>query len=164
MPSFTRTATIERSPGQVFAVLDDVNGAPRWMPAIKRIEVLTPDQPVGVGFQWRETRRVLGVIPMTFTIEVVRHEAPKAWGISFTDGKVRTGAAFTLAATGQGTQVTLEERCDDLVGKPKRAERIARMMERSDGDLLERLKRHVESSTPVEAKATKATPSRKAKR
>lgn len=162
MPSFTRSATIERSPGQVFAVLDDVKGAPSWMPAIKRIDVLTPDRPVGVGYKWRETRRVLGVIPMTFTIEVVRHESPKAWAISFTDGKVRTGASFALATAGQGTQVTLEERCDDLVGKPKRAERIARMMERSDGDLLERLKRHVESSTTVQPKAS--APTSKAKR
>ena len=156
MPSFTRTGTIERAPDQVFAVLDDLSAAPRWMPAIKRIQVLTPGTPMGVGFQWRETRRILGVIPMSFTINVTQHERPRVWSIGFTDGKVQTRATFELAPAGRGTRVTLTEECQDLVGKPKRAERIGRMMEKSDGDLVERLKRYVEATTEPPAGAPPA--------
>jgi len=170
VPGFTRTTTIDRAPAQVFAVLDDLQAAPRWMPAIKRIDVLTPDAPMGVGFQWREKRRVMGVIPMSFTINVERHQPPKAWGIGFTDGKLQTHATFELAPEGRGTAITLNESCEDLVGKPKRAARIARMMEKSDGDLLERLKRYVESTTeppaslpPAAGKASKPAKPKPAK-
>jgi uncharacterized protein YndB with AHSA1/START domain len=167
MPSFTRTATIDRAPAQVFAVLDDLQAAPRWMPAIKKIEVQTPDAPVGVGFKWRETRRVMGVIPMRFTIEVAKHQRPKLWGIGFTDGKLQTAATFELEPAGRGTSITLTETCEDLVGKPKRAARIARMMEKSDGDLLDRLKAYVESTTEppaaAPAKAAAGKPAAKGK-
>jgi len=160
MPSFTRTRNIDRAPAQVFAVLDDIQMAHKWMPSIKKVEVLTPDRPVGVGYRWKETRRVMGILRMSFDLAIDRHERNKAWGLGFTDGKVKTHAQFDLEPEGRGTKVTLTETCEDVAGKPKRAERIFKMMERSDGDLVDRLKAYVESTTepPADMPAAPAKP------
>jgi uncharacterized protein YndB with AHSA1/START domain len=151
VPSFTSTIAVRRSPEQVFAVLDDLEQAPRWMPAIKRIDVLTPGMRMGVGFKWRETRRVLGILRMKVVLVVTAHEAPRTWGLTFNDGKVQATATFELEPTPGGTKVTFVEDVEDLQGKPKRAERMLRMMEKQDGDLLDRLKAHVESTTEAPA-------------
>lgn len=172
MPSFTSTVAIDRSPEQVFAVLDDLDAAPRWMPSIRRIEVLTPGQAMGAGFQWRETRRIFGVFRMKVVLTVVQHRRPEAWGLMFNDGKVQATATFELAPVGGGaTGVTFTEEVEDLRGNPKRAERMVRMMQRQDADLLQRLKAYVESTTepsgraePVARAAPKARAAKSAKK
>lgn len=173
MPSFTSSIAIDRSPEQVFAVLDDLEAAPRWMPSIRRIDVLTPGMAMGAGFKWRETRRVLGILRMKVVLTVVQHQRPDLWGLMFNDGKVQATATFELAPVGGGTGVTFTEEVEDLRGNPKRAERMLRMMERQDADLLPRLKAYVESTTepvarppaegPVAAMAAAPKPKPKAK-
>jgi uncharacterized protein YndB with AHSA1/START domain len=147
VPSFTSAIAIDRSPEQVFAVLDDLDAAPRWMPSIRRIDVLTPGMAMGAGFKWRETRRVFGVLRMKVVLTVVQHHRPEAWGLMFNDGKVQATATFELASVGGATGVTFTEEVEDLRGSPKRAERMLRMMQRQDADLLQRLKAYVESTT-----------------
>ncbi|HUR26372.1 MAG TPA: SRPBCC family protein [Candidatus Thermoplasmatota archaeon] len=147
MPSFTRSIAIRRSPEQVFAVLDQLEQAPQWMPSIKRIDVLTPGMPMGVGFRWRETRRVLGILRMKVVLVVSAHDPPRSWGLTYNDGKVQATAAFELSTVPSGTHVAFTEDVEDLQGKVKRAERMMRMMERQDDDLLDRLKAHVEATT-----------------
>jgi uncharacterized protein YndB with AHSA1/START domain len=173
VPSFTSSIAIDRSPEQVFAVLDDLEAAPRWMPSIRRIDVLTPGMAMGPGFKWRETRRVLGVLRMKVVLTVVQHRRPETWGLMFNDGKVQATATFELAPAGGATGVTFTEEVEDLRGNPKRAERMLKMMQRQDADLLQRLKAHVESTTepvarpePAEeppAVAVAAAPKAKAK-
>ncbi len=147
MPSFKLSATIRRSPEQVFAVLDDLGEAPRWMPAIRRIDVLTPGMRMGVGFKWRETRRVFGVLRMKVVLVVTSHDPPRTWGLTYNDGKVQATATFELDETASGTKVTFFEEVEDLQGKPQRAERLLKVMQKKDGDLLQRLKAHVEATT-----------------
>lgn len=147
MPSFTRSIAVRRSPEQVFAVLDDLEQAPKWMPAIRRIDVLTPGMRMGVGFKWRETRRVLGILRMKVVLVVTSHDPPRTWGLTYNDGKVQATATFELTATPSGTQVAFVEDVEDLQGKEKRAQRMLRMMEKQDADLLDRLKVHVEATT-----------------
>ena len=147
MPSFTRSIAIRRSPEQVFAVLDDLEQAPSWMPAIRRIDVLTPGMRMGVGFKWRETRRVLGILRMKVVLVVTAHDPPRTWGLTYNDGKVQATATFELTEVPSGTQVAFVEDVEDLQGKEKRAERMLRMMEKQDADLLDRLKVHVEATT-----------------
>lgn len=146
MPSFTQTTTIRRSPEQVFAVLDDLQQAPTWMPAIRRIDVLTPGMRMGVGFRWRETRRVFGILRMKFVLVVSQHDPPRTWGLTFNDGKIQATATFELTPTASGTQVTFVEEVEDLLGKG-RAERTLKSMEKQDRDLLARLKAHLEATT-----------------
>jgi uncharacterized protein YndB with AHSA1/START domain len=147
VPSFTRSIVVRRSPEQVFAVLDDLEQAPQWMPAIRRIDILTPGMRMGAGFKWRETRRIFGVFPFKVVLTVVAHHQPETWGLMFNDGKVQATATFELAALPAGTQVTFVEEVEDLQGKPGRAERTMRRMEKQDDDLLDRLKAHVERTT-----------------
>ena len=150
MPGFERAATIDRPPRQVYAALDDIHGARQWMPAIRKVEVLTPGFAVDVGYRWRETRAVWGIFRMSAELEVVAHDAPRTWGVKFEDRRLRMTATFELAPSGTGTLITLREDVEDLQGKPKRAERTAAWMEKADGDLLLRLKAHVESQ-PIKA-------------
>jgi uncharacterized protein YndB with AHSA1/START domain len=147
VPSFTRSIAIRRSPEQVFAVLNDLEQAKAWMPAIRRIDVLTPGMRMGVGFKWRETRRVLGILRVKVVLVVTAHDPPRTWGLTYNDGKVQATATFELAGVPSGTQVAFVEEVEELQGKPGRAERMARAMERQDGDLLDRLKAHVEATT-----------------
>jgi uncharacterized protein YndB with AHSA1/START domain len=159
VPSFTTRATIDRSPEQVFAVLDDLEAAPRWMPSIRRIDVLTPGMAMGAGFKWRETRAIFGILRMKVVLTLVRHERPAAWGLMFNDGKVQANATFELSPSGDGgTDVVFTEEVEDLRGNPKRAERMMRMMQKQDADLLQRLKAYVESTTEPAARAALVTP------
>lgn len=48
---------IQAPADRVFAALTDLDGAIGWMPALVRIEKLTPG-PVSVGSRWREVRRM----------------------------------------------------------------------------------------------------------
>ena len=147
MPSFTRSIAIRRSPEQVFAVLDDLEQATSWMPSIRRIDILTPGMRKGVGFKWRETRRVFGFIPVKVVLVITAHDPGRTWGLTYNDGKVQASAVFELTETPGGTNVVFLEEVEDLQGKPERAERMARMMEKQDGDLLDRLKAYVERMT-----------------
>jgi uncharacterized protein YndB with AHSA1/START domain len=153
VPSFTRRVAIGRSPEQVFAVLDDLEAARRWMPAIRRIDVLTPGMPMGAGFKWRETRRAFGVLRLKVVLTVVQHHRPSTWGLMSNDGKVQATATFELEPAGGGTEVTLTVEAEDLRGDPRRAERTIRLMERQDAGALERLKAYVESTTEPPARA-----------
>lgn len=145
MPGFERAATIDRPPAQVYAVLDDIQGARAWMPAIRKVEVLTPGFAVDVGYRWRETRRVMGIFRMSADLEVAEHEPPHRWGLKYEDKTMRAMARFRLEPSGRGTLITLREDLEDLRGNAKRAQRMAKWMEKSDDDLLLRLKAHVES-------------------
>lgn len=57
MPRLTLTTTIQAPLATVFAACCDVTKAPERIPAIKKVELLTPG-PIAVGTQFKETRRV----------------------------------------------------------------------------------------------------------
>lgn len=145
MPGFERAATIDRPPSQVYAALDDIHAARNWMPAIRRIEVLTPSDAVDVGFRWRETRKVMGIFRMSAELEITEHDPPRRWGLTYEDRKLRATATFELARNESGTLITMRQDVEDLQGKAKRAHRMAAWMENADDDLLLRLKAYVES-------------------
>jgi uncharacterized protein YndB with AHSA1/START domain len=163
MPMFTRSRSVARSPEQVFAVLDDRRQAPAWMPRIKSITVLTPDQPVGVGYSWRETSRLFGVLPVSVTLTVAEHDPPHRWGLVCDDGKTRARASFRLSPIDGGTHIEFNESVEDLQGRPKRAEAMLRRIERQDRDLLERLGGHLEATTRSDRPRAVA-PAKKAKK
>lgn len=145
MATFSSSLVIDRTPRQVYAVLDDVAAAPRWMPAIKKIEVTTPDQSMGVGFRWKETRKIFGPFRMTLELGVTQHQPPTLWQLTFDDGKTWAQATFRLKPHGAGTHIDYILENHDLRGNKKREERMGRMMEKSDRELLQRLKAYVES-------------------
>lgn len=154
MPSFTRTATIDAPPSRVFATLTDLDQAPLIMPDLVKVEPLTPG-PLAKGHQWRETRRmkILGFIPLrtSATIEVDDIVPERRYRTVADDGCNRAAYTFDLSPTDRGKQTKVqllgEFKCvGKHEGNEKMAARMARFCEKADGDLLERLKAHVESS------------------
>jgi uncharacterized protein YndB with AHSA1/START domain len=57
--TFSTAVYIEAPPPVVFEALGNLDTAGQWLPNLVRIEKLTPP-PVGVGSEWRETRKVFG--------------------------------------------------------------------------------------------------------
>ena len=161
MPGFERAATIDRPPSQVFAVLDDVQHCGRWMRAVRKVEVLTPTFAVDVGYRWRETRRVLGILRVRMELEIKEHDPPRRWGLEYNDGKTQAIATFTLEPVDGGTLVTLREDVVALDGNERRVARMARRIEKADANLLRDLKAYVETLPREEPAA--ATAAKKAR-
>jgi uncharacterized protein YndB with AHSA1/START domain len=57
--SFDTVLVISASPERVFSTMTDLDGWSTWMKGLVRVEKLT-DGPVGVGTEWRETRKMMG--------------------------------------------------------------------------------------------------------
>ena len=60
MPSVIVTRSIAAPPQAVWAAVSDFEHAPQRVSAIKRLEILTPQRPVGAGMRFRETRVMFG--------------------------------------------------------------------------------------------------------
>ena len=54
----SRTTTA--SPNEVWSIITDLERSPTVISGIDAVEILTPDQPFGVGTTWRETRTMFG--------------------------------------------------------------------------------------------------------
>jgi carbon monoxide dehydrogenase subunit G len=93
MARFILSKSVAAPPAAVFAVLTDSERIQAAVPAIKRIEKLTPG-PFGVGTQLRETRVMFGR-EATETFEVTAFEPARL---------------FTLSAVSCGTEFHCEHR------------------------------------------------------
>ncbi|MFC4495382.1 SRPBCC family protein [Streptomyces ovatisporus] len=58
-PQVTVERRVAAPADRVWAVLTDIEGSPRVISGIDKVEMLS-DGPFGVGTRWRETRRMLG--------------------------------------------------------------------------------------------------------
>ena len=111
MPGFDLTQTVAAPQPAVFAAFTDFANAPKRIPDILRVEVLTPG-PVGVGTAFKETRKMFGK-ECTETMTVTAFEPGKlvelsagSCGAVFTTrftfepdgGKTRVGVAFRSTA------------------------------------------------------------------
>src|SRR5437899_12939700 len=104
--AFTRTAMIAASPERVFSVLSDPASAQRWMPAIQRIDSVSPG-PFGRGTSWQETRKA-GNRMMQSTISVSSYQPPSALGLHVEAKAVKGDVIFRLTPKSAGTEVTYE--------------------------------------------------------
>ncbi|HLQ42400.1 MAG TPA: SRPBCC family protein, partial [Thermoplasmata archaeon] len=77
--SFTRTAMIAANPERVFSVLSDLGSSRQWMPAIQRIDGVSPG-PFRLGTSWQETRKA-GKRMMQSTLTVSSFEPPSKLGL-----------------------------------------------------------------------------------
>lgn len=78
-------APVER----VFHVFTDIDGAPKWLPNLIKIEKLTPG-PFAKGTQWRETRKMFGKAA-TETFEVTAFEPGRGFELFIDGSKGATG-------------------------------------------------------------------------
>src|SRR5213594_2267053 len=129
--AFTRTAMIAASPERVFSVLSDPAGAQRWMPAIQRIDSVSPG-PFRLGTSWQETRKAGNRI-MQSTIGV--HVEAKA---------MKGDLSFRLMPKPAGTEVTYEAQMWGKGLMRLMTGTINWMMAAEDNDILDRLRTQVD--------------------
>src|SRR5690606_37390928 len=80
MPKIEVSRSVNAPPATVFEMLTDLEGAPRRIPAIQKIEMLTPG-PVGVGTRFRETRVMFGR-EASETMEFVAFEPGRSYTVT----------------------------------------------------------------------------------
>ena len=142
--SFTRTAVIRASPDRVFSVLSDLGRSQQWMPAIEKIENVTPG-PFRQGTSWQETRKA-GKRTMQSTLSVAAFNPPTRLGLHV-EGKVMTGdLSFTLAPKAGSTEVTYEAQMSGKGLMRLMTGTMNRMMAEEDNDILDRLRSQVEGA------------------
>src|SRR5262245_14688938 len=90
-------------PEVMFDRLTDFARAPERIPAIKRVEVLTPG-PVGVGTKFRETRMMFKR-EATEQMEVVAFDRPKLVELRAISCGAEYRSTFRVAPDGTGTRL-----------------------------------------------------------
>ena len=137
-------ASIPATPDQVFSVLADLNQAPQWMPAVRKIERLD-DRPFGVGTSWRETRTA-GKRTMESTIRVVACEPGSKLAMRVESDAMEGDLQFSLRPTGPGTEVSYRAEMKGRGFMRLMTGTINKMMAEEDENLLQRLEAQVAKS------------------
>jgi len=91
---------IHATPEQVWSVLADVEGQPRWMHDMKSVRLTTPP-PIGVGTQGESTVRVFGVAT-TDPVTITEFEPPTRFALRH-EGAVSGSGVITLEPGADGT-------------------------------------------------------------
>ena len=140
--SFTRTAVIPATPDRVFSILADLEQTKQWMPAVQRIEAVTPG-PFRLGTGWKETRKA-GNRMLESAIRVASFEPPSRLELEVDSRVMKGQMSFTLAPKEGGTEV---QYAAQMVGKGLfrlMSGTMNRMMAAEDSDILDRLRGQVE--------------------
>jgi len=147
---FASQYRIEAPAQKVFGALTNLEGAREWMPNFISIERLD-DGEVGVGTQWRETRKMFGR-ESTEVFEITHCEAPKRVDV-FVDGckgsskKGEYHFRYDLTPQGAATDLRMHGRIEvegwfaNLMGKLF-AGSFKKMCDKD----MKALKRYIESS------------------
>jgi len=143
MARYELSEKICRAPEDVFRFVADVRNAPKWVPGIKRIDVIT-DGPVGLGSKLREIRQVrqrTGSVEM----EVTEFEPHERYGVSFMMGSYSASYQYRFLPEGTGTHA--EFTCYVTANGLRRvlAPLIAMAMKRQDSGQMKMLKREIEN-------------------
>jgi uncharacterized membrane protein len=108
MAAIVSSVTINRSQGDVWAYMDDLERHHEWQGQIQSTEVLT-DGPVGVGTRAAEMRKMPLGPAQKMTYEITAYDAPRTITFQFVDGPVRPIGTVTAEAIGDAqTRVTVE--------------------------------------------------------
>ena len=152
MQTFRREVSVNATPTKVFGALTDLSQCRQFMPDMVAMELLTAGK-FGVGTQWRETRKIkiLGFFPIkaTAVIEVDAFEKNKLLGTVARDDCNWARYEFRVSKTGKSSHVVMEGQFKGIgkyQGNDKLAKRLGKYCELADGDLLDRLKEHLESA------------------
>lgn len=97
-------ALVGASRDEVWQLLDDLAGMPRWAPGVRGV---TASGASGPGTVYRERFTVVGV-PQTREWEVTEHRRPARQVRVARDGGVERSAVLGLDARGSGTRLRVE--------------------------------------------------------
>lgn len=138
-----RQAKINRPREEVWTFMTALENSPKWIEGVKETKQITPG-PMGPGSKIQETR-TLGRYTETFEIEVREFEPPRKYSAAAKAGRAEFVYTFELADAEGATDITMHARArgEGLVAKLFLGIGF-RMMEKHDGDQLERLKTAVE--------------------
>jgi hypothetical protein len=105
MASIQLSKAIAADPARVFALASDLPNAPKFIPGIKRMEMLTSG-PVGKGTKFRETRIMFGK-EATETMEMIEFEPGKSYSIGCESCGVRYLTRMDFKPEGAWTRVEM---------------------------------------------------------
>jgi len=156
--TLTKHASINRTPEQINQWLSDWDHIRAWMgPSLVSIEMLSdhdPDAPMCAGMRFRETRK-MGKMNAKAVVEIQRHEIDSGTlhhCALFDDGCNRMIAEYIYKPNDDGTAATWTIRnapnkwwtkAMSVVTGPM----MIKMMEKCEGDHLDKLKALVEDET-----------------
>ncbi len=109
MRTISLTKRINADPRTVFDISTDVPNFSKVVPAVKRIEVLTPG-PVGKGTRFRETRVMFGK-EATETLEFTEFNPPGGYTIGCTSCGVEYRFRFNIRGDAGATDLTMTMDC-----------------------------------------------------
>ena len=137
---------ISASPERVFAVASDFANAPKAIPGILRVEMLTPG-PVGVGSRFRETRKMFGK-EASEEMTVAEIEPPRRYLLTAESHGSRYRTEFRFEPAAAGTEVVMTFRGEPLTAFAKVMTFVMKPMIKSVAKLCARdladLKRSIE--------------------
>ena len=145
MPSFTSRVRIDTPLEAVFDFATDLDMASSWMPQITRIERLD-EGPLRPGSRFKETRRI-GKREATALIEVSAHERPTLHRASSSALGVHCEYEFRFLPDGESTTVELTASANGRWLGLLIAPMVLKMIQKEDGEVLERLKAAVENQS-----------------
>ena len=101
---------------EVWELLDDLEGMPRWMP---RVRAVSPSGPAHVGTLYRVRTSTLG-LPGIRDWEIVEHRRPlRQVRVAF-DGRLERALVLVLDARGTGTRLHAEVELRSSLPRPVR--------------------------------------------
>lgn len=112
MGSFAIVIQVRASLEKTFHVFSDVAAAESRIPAITRVELLTPGAS-GLGTRWKESRVMFGK-EATEELWISAFDPPRSYTVSCQSCGCLSESAFTFAPEGDLTRVTLTQRFQPL--------------------------------------------------
>lgn len=147
---FRRSAHITRPPNEVWTFMTNPANAGRWIQGVTESKLITPP-PMQAGSRLRETR-TLGRYTETFEIDIRVFEPPSRYGASVKAGKAEFVYEFNLKDAGGSTDIDVVARATGKGILTGMFLGVAfHMMEKYDGDQLDRLKAALEGDSPLAA-------------
>lgn len=144
MPGFKRTIVIKASPERVFDFMTDLKNVSLYMPNVTAVELLT-EGGLRPGAKFRETRVMRGK-EQSAVIEVLEHQRPHVHAARSAMLGMNAAYWFRFTPDGTGTRVDLEAVVKgNLLWWPFLG-MISKVMEKEDGELLERVKAAIEGA------------------
>ncbi|MEM6673346.1 MAG: SRPBCC family protein [Planctomycetota bacterium] len=139
--------TIDAKPETVFDIATKVGSWAEVIPAIEKIEFLTPGDEVEVGTRFRETRRMFGR-EATEEMEFLELERPTGYVLGAESHGCRYRTEFQLHPNGDGTRLRMVFHATPLTFGAKVMSFLMKPMMKKMGDLcakdLAALKAHIE--------------------
>ncbi len=133
MIQFSTRRFVAAPPERVFALASNFADAPAVVPAIKRVEMLTPG-PVRIGTKFRETR-VMFKKEATETMEVTAFDPPRSYRLGCTSCGCRYESVFLFSPKDEGTDVELSFTAEPLTFLAKVMSFLMRPMVKSMGKM-----------------------------